>query len=90
MTSIELTPRKKICCFTYFLTPKLNFSVCSKKTSRFSLNRLDYPTVVAYKLDFFRNVASENSREDLDIRNASIYVYIGRIRGFKPKSDSEI
>ena len=39
---IDLTPREKICCFTYFLTPKLNFSACSKKTSRFSLNRLDY------------------------------------------------
>ena len=40
--SIDLTPREKICCFTYFLTPKLNFPACSKKTSRFSLNRLDY------------------------------------------------
>ena len=34
MTSIDLTPREKICCCTYFLTPKLNFSACSKKTSR--------------------------------------------------------
>ena len=45
MTSIDLTPWEKICCFTYFLTPKLNFSACSKKTSRFSLNRLDYITI---------------------------------------------
>ena len=42
MTSIDMTPREKICCFTYFLTPELNFAACSKKTSRFSLNRLDY------------------------------------------------
>ena len=34
MTSIDLTPRENICCFTYFLTPKLNFSACSKKTSQ--------------------------------------------------------
>ena len=34
MTSTDLTPREKICCFTYFLTPVLNFSVCSKKTWR--------------------------------------------------------
>ena len=42
MASIDSTPRKKICFFTHFFTPKLNFSACSKKTSRFSLNRLDY------------------------------------------------
>ena len=34
MKSIELTLREKICGFTYFLTPKLNFSACSKITWR--------------------------------------------------------
>ena len=34
MSSIDLTPQEKIWYFTYFLTPKLNFSSCSKKTSR--------------------------------------------------------
>ena len=52
MTSIDLTPRGKICCFTYFLTPKLNFSACSEKTSRFSLNRLDYITGLYHLIKF--------------------------------------
>ena len=34
MASIDLTPREKICFFTHFFTTKLNFSACSKKTSR--------------------------------------------------------
>ena len=48
MASIDLTPREKICCFTYFFTPELNFSACSKKTSRFLLNRLDYLVIFIY------------------------------------------
>ena len=32
----------------------------------------------------------ENSREDLGVKNAFGYVDIGRVRGFEPKSDSEI
>ena len=53
------------------------------------LRRLDpnlSNSVVAYKRDFFPNIASENSREALGVRNAFSYVDIGRIRGFKPKS----
>ena len=33
--------------------------------------------VVAYKKDFFQNMASENSREALGVRNAFSYVDIG-------------
>ena len=47
-------------------------------------------SVVAYKRDFFRNMTSEIVREALGIRNASSYVDIGRVKGFEPKSDSEI
>ena len=52
------------------------------------IRRLDpilFNSVVAYKRDFFRNMASENSREALGVRNAFSEVDIGRIRGFKPK-----
>ena len=41
--------------------------------------------VVAYKRDFFLNMASENSREALGFRNAFSYVDIGRVRGFESK-----
>ena len=40
--------------------------------------------------DFFRNMASENSREALGVRNTFSYVDIGRVRGFEPKKHSEI
>ena len=44
---------------------------------------------VAYKHDFFRNMASENSREALGVRNALSYVDIGRvIEGSNLKSNS--
>ena len=45
---------------------------------------------MAYKRDFFRNVASENSPEALGVRNAFGYVDTDRVRGFKTKSDSKI
>ena len=35
-------------------------------------------------------MASDNSREALGVRNAFSYFDIGRVRGFEPKSDSEI
>ena len=57
------------------------------------LRRLDPSlsnSVVAYERDFFQNMASENSREALGIRNAFSYVDVGRAREFEPKSDSEI
>ena len=53
------------------------------------LRRLDPSlsnSIKAYKRDFFRNMASENSREALDVRNAFRYVDIGRVRGFEPKA----
>ena len=45
---------------------------------------------MAYKRNFFQNMASENSREALGVRNAFSYVDIDRVRGFEPKGDSEI
>ena len=57
------------------------------------LRRLDPSlpnSVEAYKRDIFQIIASENSREALGARNAFNYVDIGRVRGFEPKSDSEI
>ena len=42
MTCIDLTSYKKICCSTYFLTPKLKVSACSEETLRFTPDRLDY------------------------------------------------
>ena len=47
-------------------------------------------SVVAYKQHLFRNMASENSREAVGLRKAFSNVDIGRVRGFKPKGDSEI
>ena len=47
-------------------------------------------SVVDYKRDFFRYMASENSREALGVKNAFSYVDIGRVRGFETKSDTEI
>ena len=38
--------------------------------------------LVAYKRDFFRNMASKNSREALGVSNAFSYVDMGRVRGF--------
>ena len=49
------------------------------------MNRNWTSLVVAYKRDFFRNVASENSREALSVRNAFSYVDIVKARGFEPK-----
>ena len=43
-------------------------------------------SVVAYKRYFFRNVASENGREALGVRNAFIYVDIGRVKSSNPKA----
>ena len=40
-------------------------------------------SVGAYKRDFFRNIASENIRETLSVRNAFSYVDVGRVRGFE-------
>ena len=45
---------------------------------------------MAYKRHLFRNMASENSLEAIGVRNAFSYVDIGWVRGFEPKSDSEI
>ena len=42
-------------------------------------------SVVAYKRYFSLNMASENSREALDVRHAFSYVNIGRVIGFEPK-----
>ena len=39
-----------------------------------------------YKRDFFRNMASENSREALDVINAFSYVDIDRLEGSNPKA----
>ena len=47
------------------------------------LRRLDPSmsnSVVTYKQDFFRNMASEKGREALSVRNAFSYVDIGRVR----------
>ena len=41
-------------------------------------------SVVAYNRDFFGNMASENSWEVLDVRNA--FNYIGRLEGSNPKA----
>ena len=53
------------------------------------LRRLD-PSLsnlaVAYKRDFFRNMASENSRKALGVRNAFSYVDTGRLEGLNPKA----
>ena len=57
------------------------------------LRRLDPSltnSMVAYKRDFFWNMASENSGEALGVRNAFSYVDISKVRGFEPKSDSVI
>ena len=40
---------------------------------------------VAYKLDFFRNMASKNSREALEVRNAFM-VDTGKLEGSNPKA----
>ena len=42
-------------------------------------------SIVAYKRDFFRNMASENGRKALGVRNAFSYVDLDRVRGFGPK-----
>ena len=57
------------------------------------LRRLDPSvsnSVVTCKRDFFRNMASENNREALSVRNTFIYVDIGRLEGSNPNSDYEI
>ena len=41
---------------------------------------------IVYKRNFFRNVASENSREALGVRNAFSYVDIGRLKGSNQKA----
>ena len=46
-------------------------------------------SVVAYKRDFFRNMASENSREVLGVRNTFSYVDTGRLEGSNPKETME-
>ena len=38
-------------------------------------------SAVAYKRDFFRNLASENNREALGVRNAFKFVNIGSLEG---------
>ena len=53
------------------------------------LRRLDpsvSKSVVAFKRDFLRNMASENSREALGVTNASSYVDIGSLEGSNPKA----
>ena len=66
MTSIDLAPREKICCFTYFLTPKLNFSACSKKASRKAVfwtisPRLNRITMIASHWNFVRLKCPEHN-----------------------------
>ena len=51
------------------------------------LRRLDLSLsnwVAAYNQDFFRNMANENSRKALGVRNAFSYVYVGRLEGSNP------
>ena len=43
-------------------------------------------SVVAYKRDFFHNMASENSRKALGVRNAFSYVDIVRLESSNPKT----
>ena len=53
------------------------------------LRRLDpnlSNTVVAYKQDFFRNMAIENRREALGVRNVFSYVDTARLEGWNPKA----
>ena len=53
------------------------------------LRRLDthfFNSVVAYKRDFFQNMASENSRKALGIRNAFSYADADRLESSKPKA----
>ena len=53
------------------------------------LRRLDLSlsnSVIAYKRDFFLNMASENRREALGIRNAFSYVNIGTLEDSNPKA----
>ena len=78
MTSIDLTPREKICCFTSFLTPKLNFSACSKNTSRkavfwtispgLSYSRVKMPRLVYM---FAKTSENENKVESKEILKIS-------------------
>ena len=46
---------------------------------------MKWNSVVAYKRDFFRNMASEISPEALGVRNAFSYVDMGKVRGFEPQ-----
>ena len=53
------------------------------------LRRLDpslFNSSVAYKRDFFRNMASKNSQETLGVRNAFSYIDIGMGRKFEKKA----
>ena len=53
------------------------------------LRRLDTSlskSIMVYKRDFFRNMASENSREALGFRNAFSYVDVGRLEGSNPNA----
>ena len=62
--------------------------ISGSKPSSFCLN--NPRSVVAYKQDYFRNMASENSREALGVRDAFSYVDIGKVRVFESKNDYEI
>ena len=46
--------------------------------------------VVAYNYDFFHNMASENNRKALGVRNEFSYVDAGRLEGSNRNSDYEI
>ena len=46
-------------------------------------------SVVAYKQDFFRNMASKNSREALGVKNTFTYVDICRLEGSNLKAIRE-
>ena len=41
---------------------------------------------LGYKCDFFQNMASENSRKALGVRNAFSYVDIDKLEGSNPKA----